>query len=110
MSDTKQQADVLLVTVTQLESRAVLKAFREATGQNSIPVTIDDRAYHDLGTLNGARVFLALSEMGAIGVGGSLQAVQKGIGALRPTAVIMVGIAFGINEATQKIGDILVSQ
>jgi len=36
--------------------------------------------------------------------------VTKGIEALQPTAVIMVGIAFGINEDKQKIGDILIAK
>ncbi|MCI0354486.1 MAG: hypothetical protein L0099_05515, partial [Acidobacteria bacterium] len=66
--------------------------------------------YRDLGEVNSARVFTALSEMGSGGPGGSQEAVRKGIEALRPSAVIMVGIAFGINEQKQAIGDILVSR
>jgi nucleoside phosphorylase len=104
------QAHILLVTVTPVESRAVLAAFREAAGRVAQPIAIDDRVYHDLGMLGGTRVFLTLSEMGAIGLGASQQAVQKGIAALRPAAVIMVGIAFGVDETRQQIGDILVSQ
>ena len=44
------------------------------------------------------------------GLGASLLTVQKGISKLAPTAVIMVGIAFGINAARESIGDVLVSQ
>ena len=36
--------------------------------------------------------------------------MHKGIEALSPKAVIMVGIAFGINEQKQRIGDILVTE
>ena len=36
--------------------------------------------------------------------------MQKAIAALQPHAVIMVGIAFGMNEEKQSIGDILVSK
>ncbi len=104
------KADVLIVTVTKGESLAVLSAFEKETGQKAPSVPIGDRAYRDLGTLGGARIFLTRSEMGAIGVGSSLQSVQKGIAALSPSAVIMVGIAFGINETKQKIGDVLVSR
>ena len=50
------------------------------------------------------------SEMGSGGLGASQQTVQKGIAALSPAAVIMVGIAFGVNAEKQSIGDILVSQ
>lgn len=104
------QADVLLVTVTKVESRAVLQTFEEATGQRARILRIADRVYRDLGRVNGAKVCLALSEMGAGGLGAAQQAIQKGIAALRPSAVVMVGIAFGINPAKQAIGDILVSR
>lgn len=103
-------ADVLIVTVTRLEARAVLTAFEAATGQKAQPVSIGDRVYRNLGSLNGTRVFLALSEMGAMGLGASLQAISKGIAALHPRAVIMVGIAFGMNESKQALGDILVAR
>jgi nucleoside phosphorylase len=36
--------------------------------------------------------------------------VQKGIAALWPKAVVLVGIAFGVDEQKQAIGDILVSR
>jgi nucleoside phosphorylase len=104
------RADVLIVTVTKVEGRAVLDVFREATGNESTPVLIDDRTYQDIGVINQAHVFMALSDMGAGGPGGSQEAVRKAIDALSPDAVIMVGIAFGIDEKKQAIGDILVSK
>lgn len=104
------KADVLIVTVTDVESRAVMEAFREVVGKEPKPEPISDRIYLDLGDVNGTRVFMALSEMGSGGVGGSQKSVDKGIEALSPAAVIMVGIAFGINEVKQSIGDVLVSQ
>jgi nucleoside phosphorylase len=110
MQDVNSKADVLIVTVTKVESRAVMKAFQEATGKAPKPESLGERTYHNLGELNGARVFMALSEMGAGGLGASQQTVHKGILALRPSAVIMVGIAFGVDEQKQAIGDILVSQ
>ncbi|MDX6695055.1 MAG: hypothetical protein QOF02_2658 [Blastocatellia bacterium] len=104
------QADVLIVTVTKVESQAVLQVFGAATAQAPKSVQIDGRTYQDLGSVKGARVFMAQSEMGSGGVGASLQTVQKGIDALAPSAVIMVGIAFGMNAEKQSIGDILVSK
>lgn len=110
MTDMNQKMDVLIVTVTKVESEAVIHVFREATGKAPWPKSIGDRLYHDLGEVKGVHVFMALSEMGAGGLGASQQAVQKGVDALRPSAVIMVGIAFGVNEQKQAIGDILVSR
>ena len=105
----QHKADVLIVTVTDVETRAVLAAFKRATRKAATNIPLRDRIYRDLGEVNGARVFLALSEMGTSGLGASLQTVQRGIEALRPDAVVMVGIAYGINEQKQAIGDILVS-
>lgn len=101
-------ADILIVTVTKVETTAVLNAF--GVGQQATPQSIEDRVYFDLGIVNGAHIKLTRSEMGTGGLGASLQAVGKGIDALSPTAVIMVGIAFGVNENNQKIGDILVTE
>jgi nucleoside phosphorylase len=104
------RADLLLITVTKVESRAVMQLFQQATGQPARPHSIAGRVYHDLGQVNGTHVFMAQSEMGAGGIGAALQTVQKGIDALSPSAVIMVGIAFGVNDQKQAIGEILVSQ
>jgi nucleoside phosphorylase len=104
------EADVLIVTVTKVESAAVIQAFERATGVDAAPQPIGDRTYLNLGIINNARFFLTLSEMGSIGLGASSQTVSKGIEALSPTAVIMVGIAFGVNEQKQSIGDILVAK
>ena len=104
------QANVLLVTVTTTESMAVIEAFREATGRGPRLLPIGRKLYHDLGTVNRVRVLLVESEMGAGGLGAAQQTVQKGIEALSPSAIIMVGIAFGASAERQCIGDILVSQ
>jgi nucleoside phosphorylase len=103
-------ADILIVTVTKVESRAVMDVFAEVTKQTAVATSVDDRVYHNLGVINGKRVFMVQSEMGSGGLGASSQTVQRGINALSPKMVIMVGIAFGINADKQSIGDILVSQ
>jgi nucleoside phosphorylase len=104
------EADILIVTVTKVESTAILQAFEPILGVKATPLSIEDRIYFDLGTINKARIFLTQSEMGSGGLGASLLTVRKGIEDLFPTAVIMVGIAFGVNEEKQAIGDILVTE
>jgi len=104
------EADVLIVTVTKVESRALIQSFEQTTGHKAMPQSIGDRIYFNLGIVNDARVFLTQSEMGSGGLDASLLTVRKGIEALLPTAVIMVGIAFGVNEQKQAIGDILVTE
>ncbi len=102
--------DLVIVTVNEHETRAVLATFREATGADSMSVSLAGRAYNNLGTVNGTTVYHAVSEMGSGGSGGMQQTVEKAINALSPGAVIAVGMAFGVNEKKQAIGDILVSK
>lgn len=104
------KTDILLITVTKVESQAVLALFEQETGQRFQRYPIEDKTYFDLGMLNGARVMMALSEMGVGGPGGSLLVAYEGIRTLSPSAVIMVGIAFGIDDKKLKRGDIVVSQ
>jgi len=103
-------ADVLIITVTKIESHAVLQTFEQTTGRRATAQSIDNRLYFNLGEVNGAKVFLTQSEMGSGGLDASLLTVRKGIDSLSPTAVMMVGIAFGINDQKQAIGDILVTE
>jgi len=98
-------ADVLIVTTTEVEAASVLSLIPESNLR-----FIKDKTYYDLGTLGRARTFMVQSEMGSGGLGGSLLTVTEGIRALSPSALIMVGIAFGCDPAKQRIGDILVSQ
>jgi nucleoside phosphorylase len=106
----KHEADVLIVTVTKVESSATIAAFEQISDVKAKPQSIEDRFYFNLGTIGSARVFLTQSEMGSGGLDASLMTVYKGIEALSPTAIIMVGIAFGVNEQKQSIGDILVTE
>ncbi len=84
-------ADVLIITVTKVGSRAVLDSFEKATGNKAINISVEGRVYRNLGEINGTNVFMPLSEMSAGGLGAAQQAVQKGIGALNPYAVISDG-------------------
>src|SRR2546421_11700813 len=101
--------DVLLVTATEVETRAVLNTFPR---QDSISGWrhIGDSTYFDLGVIGGARTFMVQSEMGSGGPAGAGLVAYEGIKALSPSAVIMVGIAFGLIPQEQSPGDILVSR
>jgi nucleoside phosphorylase len=99
--------DVLLVTATEVEAQTVFDAF--TPGQEKQLRFIGDNTYFDLGVHGGARVLLVQSEMGTGGLGGTQATITAAIGALNPAAIVMVGIAFGVDAKKQKMGDILVS-
>jgi nucleoside phosphorylase len=108
--ESKPRPDLVVVTVNEHETQAVLDQFRATTGRAPVPVPLDGRVYHDLGTLNDTWVFHAISGMGTGGTDGMQVTVDKAIRALDPGAVIAVGIGFGVDEVKQAIGDILVSK
>src|SRR2546422_289544 len=89
----RAKADLLLVTATEVETRAVLNVF-PGQDSNFRQCYIDDGTYFDLGVIGGTRTFLVQSEIGIGGPGGASLVVHEGIKALSPWAVIMIGIAF----------------
>ena len=107
--DTLPPVDVLLVTVTDVEARTVFGLVKQKYGREPQPCYIGLKTYYDLGTIGGARTWMVRSEMGSDGPSGSTVIVTEAIEKLSPSAVIMVGIAFGVDAEKQSIGDILVS-
>jgi nucleoside phosphorylase len=102
--------DVLLVTVTDVETEVLLETTKSLTNRNYKERPGQNKTYFDLGVIGGTRVFAVRSEMGSDTIGGSLLTVKDAIVEVNPSAVIMVGIAFGVNSEKQKIGDILVAK
>lgn len=103
------RTDVLIFTFSDVERRSVLHAFERAMQHKASPVSIGDRMYRDLGSFQGKRIFLALSEIDTWRSRDVQREVQRGIVALTPAAVVTVGIAFGLNQQKQKLGDIIIS-
>ena len=99
---------VVLMTVNDHETDALLDVFL-GPQRTPVPAPRGGVTYHDLGLHGGLRVIHSLCEMGAGGIGAAQQRTQDAIDHWRPRAVIAVGIAFGIDETKQQIGDVLVS-
>lgn len=73
-------------------------------------VHLGSETYFDLGEIEEAHILLVQSEMGSTGPGGSILTVTHSIQALSPSAVLMVGIAFGMDAEKQQVGQVLVAQ
>lgn len=101
--------DVLLVTAAEVETRAVLTLCQQESGRRFERYPIGEATYYDLHTLGGSRTFLVQTEQGTGGPGGSILTVTDGIQQLSPSAVLLVGIAFGMRPEKQRMGDILIS-
>jgi nucleoside phosphorylase len=101
---------ILLVTVNVIESKAVRKAFLGATQCSPHTIDINGFKYEHLGVLGGYEIIHVISGMGATGIEGAQETVRRSIDDVNPNVVLMVGIAFGVDDKKQKIGDILVSR
>jgi nucleoside phosphorylase len=101
---------ILLVTVTSVETQALQEVMIEATGREPVVRKISGFPYKDFGQLGDYEVWHQISGMGSGGIDGSQEAVRRGILDVKPAAVLMIGIAFGVDPKTQPIGTILVSQ
>jgi nucleoside phosphorylase len=104
------EVDVLLVTVAKVEAQAVLSTVKEELGRDVRSLYVGDQTYYDLGEIGGARALMLRSEMGVSGPSGAISSILDAITDLSPSAVIMVGIAFGVDQGAQRIGDVLVSR
>ena len=103
-------SNVLIVTVTKVEAKAVLALFPKVTEVPWERKSIGRKIYYSLGKIGDTNLFMVQSEMGTSVPGGALLTVHKAIEAISPDAVIMIGIAFGVNPSKQQLGDILVSR
>ncbi|HZO75694.1 MAG TPA: hypothetical protein VFB60_26040 [Ktedonobacteraceae bacterium] len=102
-ADTSNGAPLLLISVTDVEVRAVLNMVSGA-----LPTVIGNRTYYDLGMVGGTQTYLVQAT--GIGPTGVRSCIEDGIRVLTPCALILVGIAFGMQPDRQQIGDILLSR
>ena len=101
---------VLIVTATKVETQAVLDIFSEAAGKNWSRTASRNLTYYNLGIHGGVPVWLVQSAMGTATRGGALLTVRQAIQDIAPQAVILCGIAFGIDSTKQKLGELLISK
>lgn len=109
MTARQPAVDVLLLTVTRVETEAVQAVLQE---RHQRAHTFDNRQqlYRNLGVIGGAQVMHIRSGQGSIGLDSSQIVIHQSITELQPRAIIMLGIAFGMQPEKQQLGDILVAR
>ncbi len=95
---------LILLTVNDHETDALLDAFPTEGHETRGKVT-----YTLLGDMAGLRLVHTISEMGSGSVGAAQQRSREAIEHWSPVALVAVGIAFGMDETRQSIGDVLVA-
>ena len=102
--------DTLILTAVSSE----IDALSELCKRFGIPFKKRSHAflgsYYDLGLIGFENVIAVRSRsMGPLGYGGSAELASRFQRATGATSVIQLGMAFGVDETTQQIGDVLVS-
>lgn len=102
---------ILLVTATDIETEHTHLQMKPINGFVKISKVFEGDLTYYFGTLgNYAVAHVQTSSMGSISRGSSIMTVTSALQLLNTSVVIMVGIAFGVDNEKQNIGDVLISE
>ena len=101
---------ILLVTATDLETEFTHDLLKPIEGYNNIIQVFEGNQTYYFGMFGLYKVAHVQCAMGSISRASSIMTVSTALSKLKSKVVIMVGIAFGVDETSQKIGDIFVAE
>jgi nucleoside phosphorylase len=101
---------VLIVTATDLETNATHQRIKPLFGYDKIIKVFEGELTYYFGMMGNYRIAHVQSSMGSLSRDSSIMTVRTAIEKLKAKIVIMVGIAFGVNESKQRIGDVLLAE
>ena len=101
----KPESRVLIVTATDIETRAILRAFKNYRMEYPGNITV-----YDFGDVGGVHLYLLQSGVGTTGPNAAAATISEAVAHLHPNSIIMAGIAFGVDPKDQEIGQILISE
>ena len=104
----KLHIPILVITVTEKETAAFMKKFKYLNGQKTCYIA--NKQTYSIGYFGKYMVAHIRSNMGAGRPDGAILTTYDGLEDIRPKIILMVGIAFGVNDKMQKIGDVLISE
>ncbi|NTW68776.1 MAG: hypothetical protein HGB23_02870 [Chlorobiaceae bacterium] len=101
---------VLLVTATDIETKYTHLKIEPLVGHKEILRVFEGNHTYYFGVFGNYKVAHVQCSMGSISRDSSIMTVSSALTFLKTTVVIMIGIAFGVEEEIQKIGDVLVAE
>ncbi|MEM1319434.1 MAG: hypothetical protein AAGG75_04215 [Bacteroidota bacterium] len=105
----RENCDLLLLTATRVEHHEVLAKLRPLNKESAVYCVFKGNLTYYIGSYGAYGAVLVKSGMGAGGADGALLSTRNAIELWQPKAVVMVGIAFGVDPKSQRIGDVLIS-
>jgi nucleoside phosphorylase len=103
-------AKILIVTATDVETNALHAHFRPLQPRGRCLKMIAGNQTYYIGRLGRYGVIHVQCQMGSVTPGASGYTVTEAINHWDVKAVVMVGIAFGVDRQKQRVGDVLVSK
>lgn len=101
---------LLIVTATDLETEILHSKLKAIPGEEKLLVAHhEERTYYKGIFGEYSCIHVQCDTMGSIGATSSIITVREAIRLIKPKATVMIGIAFGIDDKEQKIGDVLVA-
>ncbi|MCA6435467.1 MAG: hypothetical protein IM592_03235 [Bacteroidetes bacterium] len=101
---------ILLMTATDLETEELHKHIKPLNNFSAIIKTPNESQTYYLGKYGHYKVAHVQCGMGSLSRDASILTASNAIKLINPKFLLMVGIAFGIDDTKQKIGDVLVSE
>ncbi len=105
----KKNSILLILTATKVETTTLHSYLKFADESRKIYVFHKGSQTYYLGVFGSYLTVHVQCDMGSISKGSSLNTVRDAIECWAPKIILMVGIAFGISNTEQNIGDVLVS-
>lgn len=101
---------LLIVTATDLETDILHSQLKKIPGEDKLlKAHHEERTYYKGVFGEYICIHVQCDTMGSIGPTSSIITVSEAIRFIKPKVTVMIGIAFGIDDIDQKIGDVLVA-
>ena len=107
--ETLASTDVLLVTTTDVEREGVLSYLQPRRKGGQVIEGSSGGVSLRLGRFGRYAAAWVQTEMGSQQRDGSTLTLRDAMDVVKPKAIVMIGIAFGIDRSWQRLGDVLVA-
>lgn len=101
---------ILIVTATDTETSELHKALLPLQQEEKILKLFEGAYTYYFGVFGKYRICHVQCSMGSISRSSSITTISSALLFLKSRVVVMIGIAFGVNEEKQQIGDVLISE
>lgn len=105
------QINLLIITANEIETFHVRQSLLPIGGESDVIKVPHEHQTYFIGVFGEyLAVHVQLSKMGSISYGGAIITAGDAIRCWQPKAVLMIGVAMGVDEEKQRIGDVLLSE